>query len=134
MNKLKSTPKRWGWWAGKLNGRIFILELGVAVDSVSLATFSKHFTNYLNRIKTSVYQSVAVADHFIVNCILQVIKARILLDRSMAMPASFIPIHELANEIHIINAFCREAEVQMTPRKFNFASYNSNITPFFIGS
>ena len=63
------------------------------------------------------YQSVAVADHFIVNCILQVIKARILLDRSMAMPASFIPIHELANEIHIINAFCREAEVQISSQK-----------------
>jgi len=40
----------------------------------------------------------------------EVVKSRLVLDRSMAMPAAFVPIHDLANQIQIINAFCREAE------------------------
>lgn len=41
----------------------------------------------------------------------EVIKARLLLDRAMAMPSIFVPIHDLATEIQIINVYCRESEV-----------------------
>jgi hypothetical protein len=32
-----------------------------------------------------------------------------------AVPAMFAPAHELGRQIHIVNAFCREAEFQNDP-------------------
>ena len=51
----------------------------------------------------------------------------------MAMPTSFVPIHDLANEIHIVNAFCREAEVGMKCNQ-SFQSQSSDFVRGFVRS
>ena len=38
-----------------------------------------------------------------------------LAERTLSMPAMFAPAHELTRQIHIVNAYCREAEYLRDP-------------------
>ncbi|XP_064625710.1 uncharacterized protein LOC135486661 [Lineus longissimus] len=43
------------------------------------------------------------------------LRARLVLDKALSMPPLFAPVHELARQIQIINAYTREAEMMKDP-------------------